>query len=237
MQSAPEAKDKVEYVLRFGRLFLVFDEGAFLFPQRFSKTSPPMRLNWVRQQIVDRKMPLAIVTTPQSYEPTLKRFVSKTGYAIEQFVGRNLLKVRLPSELSEEDLLAVAKIHFPGIDPDYLALIAAKAMQSESYLKAMEAIAKRACYLARKSSSPMTLDHLEAAIADVMPAQPVPRRGTAPVSISPAPSPSSRQRATRSAAGQLQTPCSGLARSQISAVTPTEDPAELESQRVGLTDA
>jgi hypothetical protein len=168
-----DLKARVEYVLRHGGLFLIFDEAAFLLPQRFSQTTPPMRLNWVRQQIVDRKLPFAMVTTPQTYQHALTKFVKKTGYRIEQFVGRNLLTVNLPMDLSHADLIAVAKIHFPELDSDYLDLIAGKAMQSESYLKAVEAIAKRARYLARANRHrAITMGDLDAAINDVMPARP-----------------------------------------------------------------
>ncbi len=163
-------KAKVEYIVRHGGLMLVHDEGAFLLPQRFSETTPPMRLNWLRTQVVDRKNPCAIVTTPQSYRHSINKFVKKTGYSFEQFLGRTDLHVYLPSDLGEKDLLAVAKIHFPGLDCDYLELIASKAMQSESYLKSVESAARRSRYLARQAGrNAITIADVEMAFDQVLP--------------------------------------------------------------------
>jgi len=166
-----ELKAKVEYVIQHCRLFFIFDECAFLVPQTYSKTSAPVRLNWVRTEIVDRHLPFAAVVTPQSFHGAVKQFVKTTGYVMEQFLGRTLLTVPLPSELEEKDLIAVAKIHFPEMDEDHLGLIAAQAMLSENYLMAVEAIAKRARYIAkREKHRTITLKDLDIAISEVIPA-------------------------------------------------------------------
>lgn len=166
-----ELKAKVEYVIQHCRLFLVCDECAFLIPQTYSKTTAPVRLNWVRTEIIDHGLPFAAVVTPQSFDRAVKRFVNTTDYAMEQFLGRTLLTVPLPSELEEKDLIAVAKIHFPEMDDDHLGLIAAQAMLSENYLMAVEAIAKRARYIAkRENHHAITLNDLDIAISEVMPA-------------------------------------------------------------------
>lgn len=166
-------KAKVEFVIRFGGLMMIFDEAAFLMPSNFSATTAPARLNWVRTAIVDCKVPYVLVVTPQSYHGAVSRFVKKTGYSIEQFLGREALRVNLPNELPHEDLLAVARIHFPDTDEDLLGLVAAKAMQSESYLKAVENIARRARYNATKrGAKKLTLRDVDLAISEVMPTAP-----------------------------------------------------------------
>jgi hypothetical protein len=170
-----ELKIKVEYVIRHGGLFIVLDEGAFLLPQTYTRTSSPVRLNWVRTEIVDQGLPLAVVVTPQSFHPAVRRFVRSTGYAMEQFTGRTLLSVALPSELEETDLIAVARIHFPEMDEDYLGLIAAQAMICENYLQAVEAIAKRARFIAkREAHRSVTPKDLDMAISEVIPVAPAP---------------------------------------------------------------
>jgi hypothetical protein len=195
-------KDKVEFVIRFSGMLLAFDEGAFLVPSTFSATTPPARLNWIRCAIVDRKLPCVIVTTPQSYNAALARFVKKTAYTFEQFIGREALRVSLPNELAHEDLLAVARIHFPEADEDLLGLIAAKAMQSESYLKAVENIARRARYNAKKRNAKrLSVADVDKASAEVMPAT---AAAVAPVQ---AERPAARKQKRRSAAAAvLQAP-------------------------------
>ena len=200
--NAQNLKDKVEYVIRFGGLMVILDEGAFLVPSHFSAVTPPARLNWIRTSIVDRKVPCVIVVTPQSYGTALARFVKKTNYSIEQFLGREALRVDLPDELSREDLLAVARVHFPEADEDLLGLIVGKAMQSESYLKAVENIAKRARYIAKKrGAKKLSLRDVDTAIAEVMPA---PAAAPAPA---PKPHTAAKRQTRRSRAAEvLQAP-------------------------------
>lgn len=86
------------------------------------------------------------------------------------------MRVVLPVKLSRGDLLAVARIHLPKIDSQLAALIAARAQGSDSYLAAIEVIAKRARYLATKAGRAVGLDEIEAAINDCFarPAEPEP---------------------------------------------------------------
>jgi hypothetical protein len=164
-------KDKVEFVIRFSGIMVIFDEGAFLLPSNITATTAPARLNWIRSAIVDRKVPCVIVVTPQSYNGAVNRFVKKTQYSIEQFLGREAMRVPLPNELPHEDLVSVAQVHFPEADDDLLELIAGTAMQSESYLKAVENIARRARYNAQKRGAKrLALRDVEKAIGEVMPA-------------------------------------------------------------------
>ena len=195
-------KDKVEFVIRFSGLQIIFDEAAFLIPSNFSATTPPARLNWVRTAIVDRKVPCVLVVTPQSYQGAVDRFVKKTRYSIEQFLGREALRVPLPNELAHEDLLAVARIHFPGANEDLLGLVVAKALQSESYLKAVENIARRARYNATKRGArKFTIRDIDTAIDEVMPAP------AAAVAKAPAPPTAAKRQPRGSRAAEvLQAP-------------------------------
>lgn len=166
-----ELKDKVQYVARHGGLMFIFDESYRLFPATFGENTPPQRLEWVRSNLIDNGNACVFVTTPQAHRTAFNKFVRKTKYAIEQWTGRVAVTVALPNDLDFADLVAVAKIHFPEIDHDFLALIAAKAMQSESYLKAVEDIAKRSRYVARtESRDKISLEDIEKAIRDVLPA-------------------------------------------------------------------
>lgn len=173
LATSPRAlKEAVEFTVRHAGLMLVFDEGHWLLPTRYTSNTPPMRLNWVRTRIVDQGLPCVIVSTPQAFRHSVKGFVKRTGFNMEQILGRRAMVFTLPLELDKEDLLSVARIHFPQLGEDYLLLIVAKAMQSENYLQAVEAIATRARYLSRRAGrSTVNLAHVDQAIADVFPAQ------------------------------------------------------------------
>jgi hypothetical protein len=139
---------KVEVVLRVTGLFLVYDEAHFLVPVNYHKGTPPRRLNWIRSHIIDRGMGCAFFATPQSYRETLAAYVKKTGYNMEQWLGRLAPAVVLPESLAKEDVLAVVRKHFAGVPEPFLKLVAARAMQSEGYLKNAELCLKRSLFLA-----------------------------------------------------------------------------------------
>ena len=163
-------RQRIEYVLKYSGLFIILDEAHFLIPQSYALGTAPARLNWVRTEIVDRGLPVAMVVTPQSFLPALTRFAKRTGYTMEQFFGRNFRTVLLPDALSEGDMVAVAKIHAPEFDEDYLPLIADLAAVSENYLQAVEAIIKLARHLARREKDKRVgLADIEAAASEVIP--------------------------------------------------------------------
>lgn len=163
-----DLKAKVEFVIKHSGLFLVADEGSFLLPQSYDRSTSPARLNWVRTMIVDQGQPFAIVATPQSFRTDVNRFVRKTGYAMEQFLGR-MLTIALPTDLSNEDLIGVARVHFPDLDNDYLGYIAAHARLSESYLKTVELVAKRARHFANRDNRVVRRSDLDRAFREVIP--------------------------------------------------------------------
>lgn len=171
-------KERVERVLRHGGLFLIFDEAHFLVPQNVDRQSPPHRLNWVRCQVIDKGIGCAFFMTPQNRlkgdrtkpDRTISRYAEKTGYVLEQWVGRCRPPVVLPGELAKDDLMAVARLNFPGITVPLLKLIVARAMQSEGYLQSIDVTAKRALFVAGESGRALpTKEDVMEAIADMMP--------------------------------------------------------------------
>src|ERR1035441_10099802 len=76
-------RERIEYVLRQSSMFLILDESAFLIPQSYTAMTAPGRLNYVRTEIVDRGLPLALVHTPQTFLPATDKFVKKTGFAMQ----------------------------------------------------------------------------------------------------------------------------------------------------------
>jgi hypothetical protein len=171
--NATRLRERVEFVIRHSGLFLVLDEGHFLAPLSFTATTPPHRLNWVRTEIVDRGLPLAISMTPQAFKGAIDRFVKKTRYDMTQFFGRDFLPCVLPEALSEADLIAVARIHFRELSENALGYIANEARLAQSYLQAVEAIARRARFLAGKRDGALKLKNIQIAVAEYFSRAPV----------------------------------------------------------------
>jgi hypothetical protein len=180
-----DLKEQIQYIMRHSGLFLVLDESHFILPVNFDRNTQPGRLDWLRTQIIDRKLPVALVTTPQAFAHAVNKFERHTSYNFGQFFGRIMADISLPNELSEADLLAVAKIQGADIPEKLHPFIVAKSMQSEGYLKAIEAICSRSRYLAaRENHRAVTLADVESAAAYVIPTKPAPARpdATAPAS-------------------------------------------------------
>lgn len=193
-------KERVEYIIQHSGLFLLLDEAHFLAPMNFTETTSPHRLNWVRTEVVDRHLPLAISVTPQAFKGAIDRFVKKTRYDMTQFFGREFLPCVLPEVLSEADLISVARIHFPMLGDNALGYIANEARLSQNYLQAVEAIARRTRFLAGKRGGAVRLKDVETAVSEVLSRNPTiaeQRTAGAQVDLQEA-----ATRATRPAAGR-----------------------------------
>lgn len=168
-------KERIEFVLRHTGIFLIMDEAAYLIPQNYTKTTAPMRLNWVRAEIVDRGLPLALSVTPQTFLPAVERFVQKTQYTMEQFLGRTYRVVQLPITIGREDVMAVARIHFPGLADCFYSQFADLARVSKNYLQSVEAISKLARYISKKNGHKrIMVDDIKAAADELIPQLPEP---------------------------------------------------------------
>ncbi len=214
----PDLKDQIQFIIRHGGLFLVFDEAHFLLPSNFDRNTQPARLDWLRTQVVDRKLPVALVTTPQAFKHSADKFQRWTGYNFGQFFGRIMSNVTLPNELSEADLLAVTKIQGPDIPEKLHRLIVARSMQSEGYLKTIEAVCSRARYIAQRDNHPaITLADVELAASEIIPAAPAPAR---PALAAPAPSRSRPVAVKRGRAAAPPPPTAPALESPARSITP-----------------
>lgn len=170
-QRGHDLRGEIEFVLQQFRPLLIFEEASFLYPATFSKNTMPARLNWVRRSVMDCGIPCAFVWTPQTHRDARNRFSKATNFAIEQFDGRILRTVNLPVEISREDLLAIARIHFPGLDERYCEYVVSKAAATErNYCSDVSNIAALARSNAEDAGRAMpNFEDIKAAIADVLP--------------------------------------------------------------------
>jgi hypothetical protein len=181
--SVRDLRERIEYVLRFSKLVLCFDEAQFLLPASYSRNTAPARLNWVRRAVMDEGLAAVFICTPQSYLPAKRRFVKATGFPMEQFDERILPTVYLPAELSEDDLLAVARIHFDDLAEDYLSVVVGAALATErNYISDIKKIAVLAKDGAREEGRdrPLLCD-IEAAISVVLSTAPARPAAAAPM--------------------------------------------------------
>jgi hypothetical protein len=189
-----QLKEKVEFIVRHSGLMFIFDEAHFLLPQRMTATTLPARLNWLRTQIIDRKLPVAIVTTPQAFSHAVNKFTKTTGYNFEQLLGRIAHAAALPDSLGQEDLMAIAKFHGPELAEPLLKIIVGKSLQQQIYIAAVENIIRRARWNAARAGHPaVTAQDVDLAASGRIHGQP----GPAPLArpdIAPEPHPIAQKR-------------------------------------------
>ena len=168
---AERLRGRIRDVLNQTGIFLIFDEAAFLIPRNYTKTTPPYRMDFVRTELFDRGLPVALGVTPQQYEAALAQYTEVTKYAFEQFEGR-CQTLELPKQLEEADLLMVAKSYFPKITRKADLLdVASYASSSENGLQAIRDIADRARYISQLDRAELGMDEVNAAIAWLFPKQ------------------------------------------------------------------
>ncbi|HEV8544243.1 MAG TPA: AAA family ATPase [Verrucomicrobiae bacterium] len=168
--TAVELRRRIDFVLKNSRLLLIFDEAAFLLPDKYSENTAPIRMNWVRTRVADRGLPTALIITPQSFDERFRRYIRKTNYRFEQFLGRTARFV-MPEILDKEDVIAVAEKHFPGIALPFLKKIAGRAMRLSGFLQAVEMTAKYALFLASEAGREGRVEEADviAAIEQMLP--------------------------------------------------------------------
>jgi len=124
-ETALTLRDKIAQVLTEAKLQLLFDEAHFLWPANITSATRPQRLDLVRRLLIDQGIPAVFISTPQSYAQSRKNLVRRTGFSIGQFEGRllNEKPIELPEEITVEEKIAVAAIHFPNVSDSYLEIV------------------------------------------------------------------------------------------------------------------
>jgi hypothetical protein len=145
-----EIRARVESVLLTGQLMIVLDEGHRLWPHRNLRYACPSRINWV-MAMANHGVPICCISTPQFIE--MQKVVETQGnWNGAQLTGRISHYELLPSELTVEDLQAVAQVVLPEASASVLRALAAYARTSDRYLAAIDSISKRARYIAARAS-------------------------------------------------------------------------------------
>lgn len=161
-------------LLKHSGLFLIFDEAHFLIPRAYNKRTPPSRLNWIRTQLHDRKMPVVIAVTPQWFDGDhgdATKFEELTHFAMEQLKGR-WLQYTLPDVLPESDLLELVRFYLPAIeDPSDCMDIASFALTTDNFIEIIESIGLLARDAAQQQGIPVTMKLVRNILAELFPDQ------------------------------------------------------------------
>jgi hypothetical protein len=126
---AQQIKVRVEEMLATSGLMLAFDESQYLWTQIMRPRRTPDRLLWIKS-ILDAGTPIALIAH-SDFSKWREHYVERTLWADEQFERRLNRRVLLPTEHSRDDMLKIARSHFPKGDSRSLKLLAGYAMGTE----------------------------------------------------------------------------------------------------------
>jgi hypothetical protein len=99
--------------------------------------------------MANAKVPILLISTPQFTDR--QRLAEKGGWNSAQLTGRIFNYRQLPSDLEDDDLMAVCRAFLPEASHQVLSVLSAYARTSARYLSAIESIAMRARYLASRA--------------------------------------------------------------------------------------
>jgi hypothetical protein len=164
-----QLRERIEMSLKSSKLMLVLDNAHYLWPQSNRREALPNRLNWLLSTLVNNGVPVALITTPQFLKDQMI-VAQKTGWTCAQFLNQIADYAILPKELSGEELTSIAKHLLPGVNGDVVKRAAYFAGLSGRYLSTLEAVVRRARYLAKaEACADVRTQHVSEALAYVMP--------------------------------------------------------------------
>lgn len=148
-----QIRERVESVLLTGDIVLVLDEAHQLWPQRNLREGFPGRVAWV-MTMANAGVPICMIATPQFTRS--QKAIEQKGWNSAQLIGRISHYEQLPSDLTSDDLIGVARVFLPEANPDSLRALAIYARTSARYLAAIKAISDRSRYIAIQSGRSIT---------------------------------------------------------------------------------
>ena len=146
---AQELRQRIEDTLQGGDLLLVIDEAHYLWPNLIDSRTLPARINWILTALVNKGVPVALVTTPQ-FLRNQKEFETRTRWTSEQLTGRIGHYEALPTSLTPADLHKVAVALLPDASEQTIEALVVYAQASTKYLAGIRHAVDRAGFIARK---------------------------------------------------------------------------------------
>lgn len=161
-QTAAVLKSRIKETLQNGDLVLILDEAHWLWGHTL--TSLPGRILWIMTALVNREVPVVLITTPQ-FKRSQGVVEKNSAWTSEQFTGRITEYIKLPDRLSQKDLRQVALFYLPNAEPESVQAVVAYAQTCDSHLQAIKNAAQKAKALAHKDGLDyLTMKHVKRAI-------------------------------------------------------------------------
>lgn len=168
-RKAVEMRTRIQDALQHGHLMLVLDEAHFLWPMSGrSERASPKRVDWLRTALIESRVPVALVSTPQFFERQCERF-RRSGWNANQIQRRLAHTTRLPDTLSNADALAVARWYFPLMSAAEVKRIAGVAILTIGYLTTISHLRKRVDFFAKRSTGESESQLVEKALGEILP--------------------------------------------------------------------
>lgn len=149
--SAGELRRAIRETLASRDLMVIFDEAHCLFG--LSAKASIKRLEYVRTELVNSGIPVALIVTPQ-FADRLMGLERSTDFNLNQFRGRITDWVELPSAPALADIETIAKFHLPDLEDDSLRLLVSSAVASPFPLASLHSSIVRVRALAEKVGTP-----------------------------------------------------------------------------------
>lgn len=167
---AVELRERIENVLHTGQLMLVFDEAHYAFPTNNCRNTQPGRINWIMTALLNKGVPVALVTTPQFFR-TQSAIEKATSWTSAQFTGRIGHYEKLPEVMPRADLVAVARSLVPEAAADSIEALVIYASNSQKYIEGIKAVRDRARFILKREGRQKLLlrDVMRAIDGSVMP--------------------------------------------------------------------
>ncbi|HWZ95541.1 MAG TPA: ATP-binding protein [Opitutaceae bacterium] len=164
-QTVGEMRDQIRGTVKSRDLMLIFDEAHCLFG--LSPKGSIKRLEYIRTELVNNDIPVALIITPQ-FANRLAGLERSTDFNLNQFRGRVTKWAELPAKPSRADIESIARFGLPEIDDKCLALLADSAAGSEFPLAALHNAILEAKTIIEKNGSAITLDLVKQAVGFAM---------------------------------------------------------------------
>ena len=163
-----QIKLKVEEALKASGLIIALDEAQYLWPQYNRAQGFPSRMLWIKAAY-DAGTPFALVALTD-FSKWQKLYVKRTLWSDEQF-ERRVTRKELPAQHPVDDMIRIARTHYPEGNERCWRLLAGCAMtspkkQASAVLEALDWARYRAKQAGR--ATPSFADIKAAAMVDVL---------------------------------------------------------------------
>jgi hypothetical protein len=166
---AGQMRGYIQEAFAGSQLLLVLDEADHLWPRTTRPNKAPARIDWINTALVNKAIPVSLIGTPK-FSECISIYDKKCSvWASEQFKGRMADHQRLPAELSDEDLCAIALHLLPTATSGMLKLLASIAKKDEGYVATIERAIHKARFVAQEQGTDgITSDILKQVCLDIV---------------------------------------------------------------------